>query len=144
MLDFPLFGIDVAKFLAVKTGTIGNGYDWGQATLVTICGFTIVFAMLILLVIVILIFGKIMDKANGITSEKTVKPAVNTPVASSTPMVTTQDDNDEIIAVIAAAVNEIYADSNVKPVIRRIIPSDLRTTRSPWASAGVFENTRAF
>ncbi len=140
MLENPLFSL----IPAIKSGTIGNGYDWNQASVVTASGIVIVFAMLVLLVVVITIFGGIMDRIKGVKKEKPVKkadPVAITPVA---PVVTVEEDNDEIIAVIAAAVDAIYSDTGVKPVIRRIRPAASKGTRSPWASAGVFENTRAF
>lgn len=139
MLENPLFNL----IPALESGTIGNGYDWNQATMVTVCGLVIVFAMLILLVIIIAIFGGIMDRVNGVKKEKPVK-ASPVPVAPATTVVTATEDNDEIIAVIAAAVDAIYADSGIKPVVRRISPAASKGTRSPWASAGIFENTRAF
>ena len=140
MLENPLFSF----IPALKNGAIGNGYDWNQATMVTVCGLVIVFSMLILLVIIIAIFGRIMDRVNGVERQKPVKKAAHVSSVPVAPVVTVEEDNDEIIAVIAAAVDAIYSDTGVKPVIRRIRPAASRGTRSPWASAGVFENTRAF
>lgn len=140
MLENPFFSL----IPAIENGTIGNGYDWGQASLVTVCGLVIVFTMLVLLVIVISIFGGIMDRINGVKKEKPAKKAEQTPNSPVAPVVTLEEDNDEIIAVIAAAVDAIYVDSNVKPIIRRIRPAATKGTRSPWASAGIFENTRTF
>ena len=142
MLNNPFFNL----IPAIEKGVIGNGYDWGQASIVTVCGLVIVFAMLLLLVIVISIFGGIMDKANGVQKVKPAKKEtpVSAPAPTPAPVVTIEEDNDEIIAVIAAAVDAIYADSGVKPVIRRIKPAATNRTRSAWASAGVYQNTRAF
>ena len=142
-----MFNNPILNFIpAVETGVIGKGYDWGQAAIVTVCGVTIVFSMLVLLVIVISIFGGIMDRINGVKKVKPVKkesPAP-APVSANVPVVTVEEDNDEIIAVIAAAVDAIYADTGVKPVIRRIKPAATNGSRSAWASAGVYQNTRAF
>jgi len=132
---------------ALETGVIGDGFDWGQALIVTVSGLSIVFLMLVLLVVVILIFGGIMDRANGVKKEKPVKKAAPTPapVAASAPIVTVEEDNDEIIAVIAAAVDAIYADTGIKPVIRRIKPTAATNgARSAWAAAGIMQNTQAF
>ena len=140
MLNNPFFNL----IPAVEKGVIGNGYDWSQASIVTVCGLVIVFSMLLLLVIVISIFGGIMDKINGVEKKKSVRKEAPAPVLDPAPVVTVEDDNDEIIAVIAAAVDAIYADSGVKPVIRRIKPSATNGARSAWASAGIYQNTRAF
>ena len=141
MLSNPLLSF----IPAIEKGLIGNGFDWGQASMVTICGLVIVFSMLVLLVVVISVFGAIMDKVNGVKKEKTVKKKTPVaPVVTAAPVVTVAEDNDEIIAVIAAAVDAIYADTGVKPVIRRIKPSATKGKRSAWATVGVFENTQAF
>lgn len=142
MLNNPL----VNFIPAVADGKIGDGYTWNEGIIVTICGLVIVFAMLVLLVVIIMAFGGIMDKINGVEKvkpTKTEKKAEHAPVAPA-PVVTVEEDNDEIIAVIAAAVDAIYAETGVKPVIRRIKPAAAKGTRSVWAAAGVFENTRAF
>lgn len=129
---------------ALETGVIGNGYDWGQASIVTVSGITIVFLMLVLLVVVISIFGGIMDRINGVKKEKPAKKETPAPAPAPAPVVTIEEDNDEIIAVIAAAVDAIYADTGVKPVIRRIKPAATNGSRSAWATAGVLQNTKAF
>ena len=124
--------------------TIGNGYDWNEASLVTFSGLTIVFGMLVLLVVVIMIFGGIMDRINGVKKVKPVKTPKVAPAPVTAPIVTATEESDEIIAVIAAAVDAMYADTGIKPVIRKIRPAVTKGVRSPWAAAGVFENTRAF
>lgn len=129
---------------AIENGRIGDGYSWGQASVVTASGVIIVFTMLVLLVIVISVFGRIMDRINGSKKVKPAKKVESTPVSNATPVVAVEQESDEIIAVIAAAVDAMYTDSGVKPIIRRIKPAATKGTRSPWASAGVFENTRAF
>ena len=141
MLNIPILPT-LAKNVAEKTTvdyTIGHGYDWNKASLVTFSGLAIV------LVVVIMIFGGIMDRINGVKKEKPVKTPKATPApVAVAPVVTAAEDSDEIIAVIAAAVDAMYDGSGVKPVIRKIRPAATKGVRSPWAAAGVFENTRAF
>ena len=147
MLNIPMLPA-LAKDVVEKVTndyTIGNGYDWNEASLVTFSGLAIVFGMLVLLVVVIMVFGGIMDRINGVKKEKPVKAPKATPAPVATaPVVAAAEDSDEIIAVIAAAVDAMYEGSGVKPVIRRIKPTATKGVRSPWAAAGVFENTRAF
>jgi len=139
--------VEAAK--KVVDGSIAEGsYSWTQAFDVTVSGFAIVFAMLLLLVIVILVFGKVMNNLNHKEKppkEARVKIEKKMPVPkvsskTSPPQIASEDD--EIIAVIAAAVNAMYEGTGKKPVIRAI--RQAKSTRTAWASAGIFENTRAF
>ena len=113
---------------------------------VTFSGLVIVFAMLILLVMILSLFGvtstlkekreqkKLLESKREIASAEVV-PVENTPELNDS-------KNDEIIAVISAAVASIYSQSNKKPVIKSIKRS--MANRSAWASAGIIDNTRAF
>ena len=107
-------------------------------TIIPIAGVTIVFAMLIILVIIISMFGKIMGAVKG--KEKTV---AENKVSIPAPIYAPQIDEDEIIAVIAAAVDAMYSGSGKKAVIRNIKPS-VSGGRSAWAQAGLVDNVRAF
>lgn len=118
-----------------------------------LAGFIIVFAVLVLLIVIITIYGKIIQavqkksaerkqkKAEQKAQETPVKAAETvTPVAEST---TTDNDGgipDEIIAVIAAAVDAVYGGKSHK--IKSVKRS--RNARSAWGNAGVIENTRPF
>ncbi len=120
--------------------------DWIQGISVTFTGIVIVFSMLVLLVFILFLFGKIFaakpktekvkePKAPAVKkATKAVAPAVSAPVPKS---------NDEIIAVIAAAVASMYEGTGVKPIIRRIKKSG-NNARPAWTAAGIFENTRSF
>ena len=121
--------------------------DWNLGINVTITGLTIVFGMLILLVFILSIFGLFFSK-NTVKEKKKVAPKkedkpkkdkveVHPKVSVST------NNNDEIIAVIAAAVATLYDGSNVQPVIKRIKKSSTKS-RPAWTAAGIFENTRSF
>ena len=110
---------------------------------VTFTGIVVVFLMLILLVFVLYLFGKFFDhkpktekapKVKAPVVKKEVKPAPAAPVVQN---------NEAIVAVIAAAVAAMYEGSDVKPVIRRIKKSG-SNVRSTWTAAGIFENTRSF
>ncbi len=122
--------------------------DWDLGLSVTISGVVIVFGMLLLLVAVLSVFGLVAKSANKTakTEKKVeVKPAQKTNPAPAvvTPSATATTDNNEIIAVIAAAVATMYDGSDVKPVIRRIIKAPAGG-RPAWTAAGIFENTRSF
>ncbi len=120
--------------------------DWNLGINVTITGIVIVFAMLVLLVLILSAFGSIFSKGSKVKAEKpAVEPTVvkkETPKVSA-PVVANTQNNDEIIAVIAAAVAAMYEGSDVQPVIRKIKRSNSKS-RPAWTAAGIFENTRAF
>lgn len=117
---------------------------------VTFSGLLIVFAMLILLVLLIAGFGTIMVKLTGkpktAKSEKVVKAEKpkKAPAAekASKPVLVADDNSDDVIAAISAAVMMMYEGTGVKPVIRSVRP--VASQRSAWKIAGIANNTRSF
>ena len=119
---------------------------------VTLTGIALVFAMLLLLVIVLTVFGGVsvaLSKAKDKKAAKVKAEAYANMMADSqveAPASVQQslsaEDDDEVIAVISAAVYSLYAGSNIKPVIKSIKKSSSR--RSSWAKAGISDNTRVF
>ena len=113
---------------------------------VVLTGFVVVFAMLILLIFIIKIYGAIIQKAQDAgkkskeaeTVAETPAPVVAAPVAPA------QADgvSDEVVAVISAAVATMYGSSE-KARIKSIKKSS-DGGRSAWAKAGVLDNTRPF
>lgn len=115
-------------------------------------GFTVVFSVLILLILIIYIYGTVISKAQKKSKEgKKKKSKANQTEAQSTtvqntpsiPTANVAQSNEipgEIVAVIAAAVDSMYG-SNTKVRIKNIKKSG---TRSTWANAGILDNTRPF
>lgn len=109
---------------------------------VTFTGIAIVFLMLVVLVLIFSsfsLFSKVKKLENN-DEPKKAKPINNQPVAPA--VVSAQEDDDEIIAVISAAVYAMYEGSNIKPVIKSVKAA--KGTRNIWALTGLIENTRAF
>ena len=111
----------------------------------TLTGLVVVFLALILLTFVISIFGKVVGGATAKTAKPKPAPAPvpapAAPVVEVAPVGETVDYNDdELIAVIAAAVYAYGEASGKKYAVRSVRPSG----RSNWAAAGVIENTRPF
>lgn len=124
-------------------GTKMNPVEAGA--LLTVCGVAIVFLVLVVLIVAIIIFGKVVGAATGKVAKE--KPAKVVPVAPkaapvAAPVVNAQDDG-ELIAVIAAAVDAMYAGSGKKAIIRNIRPASTGG-RSAWATAGLMQNVRSF
>lgn len=123
--------------VAENMGTYGGN--------VTGSGLVIVFAMLVLLVVIISVFGMIMSRISGAPKKEKPKnePKVEvSPVAPVAPVSTASDD-DDIIAAISAAVMMMYEGTGKTPVIRSIRPA-AKGVRSAWGMAGVMNNTRPF
>lgn len=120
---------------------------------VTITGLVLVFAMLLLLVAILILFGKISVAIQNAADKKAAKlreEALSAMAASDSDeektVATVVSDNDglseEVVAVISAAISTMYMGSGKKPVIKAIKKSAGR--RSAWANAGISDNTRAF
>lgn len=114
--------------------------------LLTVLGMVLVFAVLIILILVITMFGKAMTAGQKKPKVKIEKPVEVAPViVNSAPVAPAASaDDDELIAVIAAAVDAIYSGSGKKAIIRNIRPSANGGGRSAWATAGVLQNVKAF
>lgn len=117
--------------------------DVVQGISVTFTGIVVVFGMLVLLVLVLYIFGLLFDKKPKKEKVREPKAPVVKKEAKPAPAAPVVQNNDEIVAVIAAAVAAMYEGSDVKPVIRRIKKSG-NNVRPAWTAAGIFENTRSF
>lgn len=119
------------------------------SAITTFSGIAIVFGMLLILVIMIAIFGLFAKVGSG-KGDKKVKPEkapkvkkVAEPLPSkSVVSVSSNVDDDEVIAVISAAVAMMYEGTGKKAVIRSIRTSF--AGRSAWANAGIRDNVRAF
>ena len=141
--------IDILN-LAVKGGTVVENFKQYGGT-VTLSGFIIVFAMLILFVFVISAFGAIMSRTAG--KPKKAKPAApkteSKPVpkksapAPAAALAPVNGVDDETVAVISAAVAMMYEGTGKIPVIRSVKPA-ATGVRSAWKTAGVLNNTRPF
>jgi sodium pump decarboxylase gamma subunit len=129
--------------LAVESGTVLENFKKWAGT-VTLSGLLIVFAMLILLVILIMVFGKIMQSLSGEAKPKApVQTAKVTPIAKPSVSVVEDDTDGEIIAAISAAVMMMYEGTGVVPVIRSVKRAQSGSFNA-WRAAGIANNTRSF
>ena len=132
----------------LKVTNHGNGIEnlKDSGINVTSSGLIIVFAMLVLLVIILTVFGFVMSRLTGAPKkekpkkEPKVEKKADMPVA---PVVSASSEDDDVIAAISAAVMMMYEGTGKTPVIRSIRPSQ-KGVRSAWGMAGVMNNTRPF
>lgn len=119
------------------------------SAITTFSGVAIVFGMLLILVVMIAVFGLFGKAGNSVKDKKAkaeklpkVKKAAEPSQVKNVAGASSNADDDEIVAVISAAVAMMYEGTGKKAVIRSIRPSSVG--RSAWANAGIRDNVRAF
>ena len=112
---------------------------------VVITGLVVVFLGLILLIAFISVIGKIFTAINNRKkSSETVTSADTKAVSISEPVLENSDD-DEVIAVISAAVAMMSAADNTTYRVKSIkAVNSPASSRNAWAMAGLKETTNPF
>ena len=128
-----------------------NPSDVTQMVTVLLVGLVVVFSVLIILTFSIWLYSKIVRSITGKSSSKKGDTPQNPKKAAAIPVISNvvkaaaavEDDVDEIMAVIAAAVYYAGLEDNtayaVKSV-RRVAAAG----RSAWAMAGILQNINSF
>lgn len=113
------------------------------ATVIT--GMVVVFLILGLLIGLLYIISFFCNLGNK--KKKDDKPAEKTAEAAPAPapveLIEEDENDDEVIAVISAAIAAYTAGDGKTYAIKRIKRAD-KQSRSSWGNAGVNENTRSF
>lgn len=118
---------------------------------VVITGLVVVFLTLVLLVLFVWLLGKLFDAINNSkkkkdeskNAESAKKTGLSeTAVKSPSPVVQNGID-DEVVAVIAAAVSAM-SDENTVYAIRSIKKSGKSSRRTAWGAAGIRQSTSQF
>ncbi|MBP0961131.1 MAG: OadG family protein [Oscillospiraceae bacterium] len=126
---------------------------WTKVWAVVITGLVVVFLALVLLIVFVQIFGKIFSgiankEKKGSKPDVIPVPQVTVPenVTRSVPEPEISGDNDEVIAVISAAVAMMAARDGKKYAVRSINRTEnrRRSAGSVWGAAGQRENTLPF
>ncbi len=126
---------------------------WGSVGIITLAGILIVFAILALLIFMFWLMGvifKTADKSSkGRKSRAEAAKAAASPAAAAPAPAQTEEiaedpgDDEEIMAVISAAIAAYAEEEGTSYTIRNVKRRDTRT-RSAWSLAGIGENTRPF
>ncbi|MBD5104323.1 MAG: sodium pump decarboxylase subunit gamma [Ruminococcaceae bacterium] len=115
------------------------------STLVT--GIVVVFLILILLVFILWAMGKVLNlkkKPKNTPAEAAASvQAAPMPVVSEPEIEEYDEDDGEIIAVIAAAI-AAYGEADGKQYRIASVKRKEKSLRSNWSAAGINENTRPF
>ena len=114
---------------------------------ILLTGFAVVFAVLLVLIGIIKAYGTAVYKIQNRHQMKKITRNADLPKAEREPEVETpvaeeiaEEDNDELIAVISAAVYSMYSPKNIRIKAIRKAPS--RT--NAWRNAGISDNVRPF
>lgn len=122
---------------------------WGSVGIITLAGILIVFAILAILIFMFWLMGtifKAVDKSGKGKKAKAepAKAAAPAPAPVQTEEIAEDsEDDEEIMAVISAAVAAYAEEEGTSYTIRNVKRRDTRT-RSAWSLAGIGENTRPF
>ncbi|MGN1422996.1 MAG: OadG family protein [Oscillospiraceae bacterium] len=127
---------------------------WGTVGIISLTGILVVFFILAILIFVFWLMGRIFQTINNsknkkAEAEKAAKAAAApaAPAPAPAPVVeeaaADTDSDEEIMAVISAAIAAYAAEEGTAYTIRNVKRRDSRT-RSAWSLAGIGENTRPF
>ncbi len=122
---------------------------------VVVTGLVVVFLALLILIFFVMGYGGIFQainksrenkaKAQQKSEAETTISVASTPAQTAKPQISQEvDAEDEVVAVIAAAVAQISAENGKVAVIKSIKPAKSRPSRLAWAKAGLIDNTRPF
>lgn len=125
---------------------MGDNFTLSITILLT--GFAVVFAVLLILIALIKIYGTVIFKIQNRQTEKKASRNANLPKAERdedpAPAVVVEAepevDDGELIAVISAAVYSMYSSSDVR--IKSIRKAPARS--NAWRNAGLSDNVRPF
>lgn len=115
---------------------------------VVFTGLVVVFVALLLLVWCVSLFGKIFDYINKPKDKKQKfdsKPEETTVIENTEVIPAVEEGiNDEVVAVITAAVAALNSNANGITYSLKSIKKADNFSRKAWANAGIMENSRPF
>lgn len=129
----------IGKTLIPMTENMSLSY----VTAVVITGLSVVFLSLIILIIFVSAYGKFFSRKNA----KPVKVNTETvpkPVAAVAVKPQTDDNQDEVVAVIAAAVAAMGASEGKTYRMKSVRAINNKPSRSAWSMAGIQNDTTPF
>lgn len=113
-------------------------------TAVVITGLTVVFLGLVILILFVWAFGKIFSMKKKTSSPEPQK-TVAKPVVAPKPVVAENNtDDDEIIAVISAAVAAMGEAEGKTYKLKSVRAVKNKPSRSAWSLAGIQNDTNPF
>jgi len=120
---------------------------WSSVGIITLTGMLVVFVILALLIFFFMLLGVIFKSIDNSRKQKAEAKASEEakaaePVQAAVEEASAEADDDELIAVISAAV-AAYTDGEGF-TIKSVRKHEGKRVRSAWSAAGITENTRPF
>ena len=147
MINLMSLTAAAAEVVDDRVNVAGN---WGLIGSTVVTGIVIVFLILAILIFFLWAMGKIFQSIENSKKKKTEENALVIAVAPSVPDTQTDEteiydesDDDEIIAVISAAI-AAYGEAEGKQYRICGIKKREKSQRSGWSAAGIAENMRSF
>lgn len=144
--------IDRLQGLGSAKEQLGDPDYWGSVGILTITGILVVFLILAILIFFFWLMGtlfkaidksKAAKKAAALEAEKAAAPAPVVEAAETVPE-NDPDDEEEIVAVISAAIAAYAEAEGTAYTIKSISKRKTSRARSAWSMAGVSGNMREF
>ncbi len=142
-----------AEATEVVTDRVNVAGNWGLIGSTVVTGMVIVFLILAILIFFLWAMGKIFQSLDSSKKKKAEqKAAAAAPVPAPAPAVQAEEaeiydeyeeDDDEIIAVISAAI-AAYGEAEGKQYRICGVKKREKSQRSGWSAAGIAENMRGF
>lgn len=141
-------GYVATENLTVAQQQIADPDYWSSVGILTLTGMLVVFAILGLLIFIFWLMGRIFANIDNNKKKKqeAAKAAAEQPKPASVQIerVAALVGEDDIIAVISAAIAAYSEQDGVSYRIRDIKRHKDSRVRSAWSLAGIGENTRPF
>ncbi len=148
--DQPAGVIDRIQALPDAHAQLSDPDYWGSVGIITITGILVVFFILAILIFMFWLMGNIFQnidksrKAKAEAAKAAAAKAAPAPAPAPVEEIAEEEDNDdEIMAVISAAIAAYAEEEGTSYTIRDVRKRDNRA-RSAWSLAGIGENTRPF
>lgn len=145
--------IDQLQALGDAHSQLAHESYWGSVGIITVTGILVVFVILGILIFLFWLLGvvfKNVDKRKNAKAEAAKAAAAAAPAQAATAPAPAEDIEDvstdsdeEIMAVISAAIAAYAEEEGISYTIRNVKRRDNRA-RSAWSLAGIGENTRPF
>ena len=148
--------IDRLKSYSDAEGQLADPDYWGSVGIISLTGILVVFFILAILIFVFWLMGKVFvtaanrkkskalaEKAAAEKAAAKPEPAAPAPAVEAASDEADYDDDEEIMAVISAAIAAYAEQDGTSYTIKDVRRMDSRT-RSAWSLAGIGENTRPF
>ena len=143
--------IDRIQGLGTAENQLKDPDYWGSVGIITLTGILVVFLILAILILFFWLMGNIFKAIDKSRAAKKEAMKLNAPAPAAAPAPVVEeaaeeedelDNDDEIVAVISAAIAAYEGDSGY--TIKSISRHGDRRTRSAWSLAGIGKNMSQF